>query len=146
MKVILLQNVPGLGKTDDVKDVSDGYAKNFLFPRHLAVQASAKAVQDLTAHHAKLKKDVEKELQREQALAARLEGIEVKLSEKANDKGMLYAAVTPLKIAEALEAMHFVVTKEQIKTKPLKEVGGHTVKAVLGHGLEVEFSVVISKL
>jgi len=56
MKVILLQKVPGIGDIDDVKEVADGYAKNFLFPRHLAVQASASAVAQVSAHKKKLAK------------------------------------------------------------------------------------------
>lgn len=144
MKVILLQNVPNLGKADDVKEVSDGYARNFLFPRHLAVQASSKSLQDMAAHQTKVKKDVEKDLQRVQALAARLDGVEINMTEKANDKGVLYAAVTITKLADKLKSLGYAVDKDQVKAKPFKEAGSHKAKVVFGHGLEADFTVNIN--
>lgn len=146
MKVILLQNVPNAGKVDEVKEVSEGYARNFLFPRHLAVQASAKALQDRSAHKVKLKKDIEKELQREQAVAARLDGFEIVFKEKASDKGALYAAVTATKIAEQLGVKGFVVDKDAIKLKPIKECGTFPATVVMGHGLEAHIHITVSKI
>lgn len=146
MKVILLQNVPNVGKLDEVKEVSEGYARNFLFPRHLAVQASPKALKDITAHQDRLKKDTEKELQREQAVAARLDGFEIVFKEKASDKGALYAAVTPTKIADQLVAKGFAVTKDAIKVKPIKECGTFPATVAMGHGLEAHIHITVSKI
>ncbi len=69
MKVILLQNVPCLGKIDEVKNVADGYARNFLFPKHLAVQSTSSAIAEIEAQKKKKAKDELKDLQKQQVLA-----------------------------------------------------------------------------
>ena len=97
MKVILLQKVSGCGDIDEVKEVADGYARNFLFPRHLAVQASDKSILDVEARHKKQTRMAEEELHENEKLAARVDGVEIELVERANDKGLLYAAVTAAK-------------------------------------------------
>ena len=85
MKVILLQKVAGLGETDDVKEVSEGYARNFLFPRHLAVIASGEAMEMVRAVKQKKAKEEERDLKETQNLAAKLEGLEVNIKEKAGE-------------------------------------------------------------
>ncbi len=145
MKVILLQNVPSLGKMDDVKDVSDGYAVNFLFPKHLAVQASPKAMADLTAHKKKLAKDEERDLREQQSLAALLDGVELKFVEKANDKGLLYSAVSAQKIADAFKKRKQNIDKKQIEVPNIKKVGEYIGKIKFRHGLEASFNVIVSQ-
>ncbi|MDO8626052.1 MAG: 50S ribosomal protein L9 [Candidatus Magasanikbacteria bacterium] len=141
MKVILLKKVTGLGNPDDVKDVADGYARNFLFPRNLAVQANQHNVNAIEARHTKAGRDAEKDLQAQQALASRLDGYELDLKEKASEKGQLYAAVGDVKIALALSAKGLVIEPGQIKTRPIKEIGSHTILIKLRHGLEAEVAV-----
>lgn len=144
MKVILLQNVADIGKMDELKEVADGYARNFLFPRHLAVQASARALGERLARQTKAKRDAERDLQTAQALAAKIDGLEVDLNEKASEQGLLYAAVGPAKVAARLAAMGFTVAPEQISLKPVKEAGTFPVKIKFRHGLEAEASVVVT--
>ena len=72
MKVVLLAKVPGLGDMDDIKDVADGYAVNFLFPRNLAVIASPKALEKIEKQKQKKKRDEEKDLREQQSLAGKL--------------------------------------------------------------------------
>lgn len=146
MKVILIQNVPGLGKIDDVKDVSEGYGRNFLFAKNLAVPATQKAVLDVEHRHYKKTKDIESELREEQAVAERLDGWEVSLKEKTNAAGALYASVGPQKIAEALQKSGFKIDKNKIIMKPIKETGSHQAKIKFSHGLEAEVHIVISKV
>ncbi len=145
MKVILLAKVRGLGDINDVKEVADGYARNFLFPHHLAVQASAKSVADLEAHKKRQAKLEAADLQRQQSVAERLDGVEVALKEKTNDEGVLYAAVGSQKIVDSLKKMGFEITKDQIIiTKPIKEVGEHEVTVKFRHGLEATVNIVVS--
>lgn len=143
MKVILLKKVPGLGDIDDVKEVAEGYARNFLFPRHLAVQASPKAMQDVEAHHKKIAKEAEQELRSEQSLAERVDGYELEIAERANEKGVLFAAVTAEVVAKALSKAGFAVDKKQLGMKPIKEVGTYGIKIKLKHGLEADVTVIV---
>lgn len=145
MKVILLKKVAGLGAEHDVKEVADGYARNFLFPRHLAVQATGQAVTEVGAKKAKANRDEEKDLQRAQALAARMDGLEVEIKQKANEKNVLYAAITTSHIVEKLARLGYTITKSQITlSKPIKEVGSFPAKISFGHGLEADISIIVT--
>ena len=89
MKVVLLQKVTGLGNVDEIKEVAEGYARNFLFPRHLAVQASPRMLQEIENRHQREAKQAERDLHEQQQLAARIDGVEVELKEKASEGGSL---------------------------------------------------------
>ncbi len=143
MKVILLSKVPGLGEIDAVKEVADGYAQNFLFPRHLAVQASPKAIADLEAHKKKLAKEDGRDLQEQQNLAAKLDGISLDFKERANESGLLYSAVTSAKVSEALLKLGSNVDKKQISLPQIKKVGEYKGKIKFRHGLEAEISLTV---
>lgn len=146
MKVILLKKVPGLGDIDEIKEVAEGYARNFLFPNHLAVQVTPSLEKEKEQRIKKKASQSIQDLQAQQSLAQRLDGVEVEIAEKTNDGGVLYAAVTPQKISKALEKMGLKVLPEQVKTKPIKEVGSSPVTIKLGHGLEAEITVIIHSL
>lgn len=146
MKVILLKDVSGLGRADDIKEVADGYARNFLFVKNLAIQASPKAAQTIAEKHSKEHKAAAAELSSLQALAGRVDGAEVELREKASSAGVLYAAVTANKIATTLQKMGFKVEPEQVKIKPFKEIGTYAVKLKFAHGLEADVTVHIQAI
>lgn len=146
MKVILIQNVAGIGKIDEIKEVSEGYARNFLFAKNLAVPAIPKALADLKARQNKKSKDDEKELREQQSMADKLEGYELFLKEKVGPSGNLYAAVGPQKVAESLQNKGFKINKDQILLKPIKEVGPYAAKIKFPHGLEVKITVIVSKI
>ncbi len=146
MEVILIQNVAGMGKIDDIKEASEGYARNFLFARNLAVPATKQALADLKARQNKKAKDYEMQLRAEQSLADKLDGWELVLKEKASAGGSLYAAVGPQKTSEALARSGFKINKDQIILKPIKEAGEYKVKIKFQHGLEAEISVIVSKI
>ncbi len=143
MQVILLQKVPGLGDVDQVKTVADGYAINFLFPRHLAVQASPRALEELEALKSRRVRDEERDLREQQALADEIGGLELKFVEKANEKGLLYSAVTPQKIADKFARMGMTVDKRQVIVGQIKAVGEYEGQARLRHGLEAEFGIIV---
>lgn len=144
MKVILLQKVKGIGDVDEVKEVADGYARNFLFPNHLAIQASPKATNDLELKRKRQAKEAEQDLVDQQALAARVDGFEIEIKEKASQSGVLYAAVTPLKIVAALAKAGYAVIKEQVVIKPIKEAGTYPVRLRFRHGLEAVVNVIVT--
>ena len=146
MKVILLQKVAGLGDTDDIKEVADGFAVNYLFPRHLAVLASPKAVNGLKTNQQRKARQEEMDLRDQQSLASRLDGLVLNFTEKTNDAGFLYAAVGPQKVAENLAKQGFKISKDQIQVKPVKETGEYSAVVKLGHGLEAKILLIINSL
>lgn len=143
MQVILLQPVPGLGKADEVKEVADGYARNFLFPRHLAVPASAVTLQTLEARQAKERREAERDLKEQQRLAGQVDGLELEIKGRANQQGQLYAAVGGDAVARALQARGFPIEPKQVLLKPVKEAGSYSAKVKFRHGLEVEMTVIV---
>lgn len=144
MKVVLLQKVGGLGNIDDIKEVSEGYARNYLFPKNLAVLATPKFIKDANAHHNKKERDLEKDLVKTQKLADRLDGFRLTIEEKANEAGFLYAAVGSQKIAEALQMAGFEVEKKMVDAEPIKNVGVFKVKVKPGHSLVALVEVTVN--
>lgn len=148
MKVILLKDVKGTGKKGEVKNVADGYARNFLFKNNLAHSASTTEMHTLSEQTTKKAKEEEIDLKSQQKAAAKLDGAEIEIKEKTNPEGRLYAAVNALKIASAIKKQLKVDVKEkQIKiSEPIKEAGEYDVLAQFSHGLEAEFRVIVETL
>ncbi|NUM25159.1 MAG: 50S ribosomal protein L9 [Candidatus Buchananbacteria bacterium] len=144
LKVILLKNVANLGKAGDLKDVSLGYARNFLLANNLAEEATAKAIAELDVRRAKMAKEAELELGRAEELARKLEGQTVEITAKASDEGTLYAAISSAKIASALKSKGFDVAKDQISASHIKELGEHEIVINLDHGLEARITLIIN--
>ena len=103
MKVIFLQDVKGQGKKGEVKEVSEGYVRNFLLPKGLAKLASDGNLKTLELQSASEQKRKEKEKEDAQALAASLEAMTIVVKTKAGEGGRLFGAITSKQIAEALE-------------------------------------------
>lgn len=146
MKVVLLQEVKGLGKADEIKEVSEGYARNFLFPKHWAVIAKDKTLKELSDKKLKQSKDAEADLKLQQDLAAKLDGIEINIKEKASEAGVLYAAVGQAKIMQELAKRGIKIEKNQLENKTIKKSGEYAVKVKLRHGLEAEITVRVETL
>ena len=144
MKVVLLSDIPKLGRKSEVKNVSPGYAKNFLFPRGLAMVLTSTAVLELEQQSAAKRKQAEDELVHSQVLAQKLDGLEVEIAIKASKDGVGYAAVSAQKIAETLQNLGFDVKKSQVQIKsPIKKLGDYSVTVNLPHDLESEIKVVV---
>ena len=125
MKVIFLQDVPRAGKRYDIKDVSDGYAINFLFPKKLAQPATKKTIAELERKKKTI--EIEKEVQMD-LLMKNLEEIKgkvVHIKTKADDKGHLFSGIHKKEIIEAMQTEHHAEISEEFITleKPIKEVG-----------------------
>ena len=129
MKVVFLEDVPNVAETGEVKEVADGYARNFLLPKKLAVLADSKAAQLVEARlkkKARLQAETEAEMRE---LARQLEGQEVALKARAGAKDRLYGSITNADIAEELEkSAGVVVDKRKIELdEPIHELGSYEI-------------------
>lgn len=146
MKVILTQDVKAQGKKGQLINVSDGYARNFLLPKGLAIEADAGAMNDLKNKESSRLHKIEEEKKAAREIATKLEGVSVKLQSKAGVDGRLYGSVTSLEIAEQLEKQHGIkVDKRKIQlNEPLKTFGVHSVPVKLYTEIMGKINVVIS--
>ena len=129
MKVILQADVKGTGKKGQVFEVADGYARNFLFPKKLAIEATTGNIQDIT--HKKVLEDRRKEKEKQTAveLAAKLNALLIEVKTKTGEGGRLFGSVTSKEIADALKKQHGVeVDKRKLELKePIKALGNYEV-------------------
>lgn len=144
MKVILLKNIPKLGKLGDIKEVSTGYARNYLLPQNLASEATLEAISGIESMKTKMAKEAESELREAEKMAQTLEGITVEISAKASEEGTLYSALPVSKIVSALEDKGYKIKKENINSGHIKELGDHEVVINLTHGLEARITVIVN--
>ncbi|PJE77214.1 50S ribosomal protein L9 [Candidatus Uhrbacteria bacterium CG10_big_fil_rev_8_21_14_0_10_48_16] len=146
MKVLLMQDVKEVGKEGDIVDVSDGHARNFLFPQNMAVPATAESLKKKDDKEKALSKKEHREMSIAGDLASSLEGLELLMQEKVSEGGVLYASVSPKAIASALKKKGFNVDPEFLKlTHPLKDVGEHIVSVHLPYGFEAEIKIIIEE-
>lgn len=146
MRVILLEDVEKIGKKFDIKNVADGFARNFLFPKNLAKPANLEAMKWLEIQKEILVKKSEEELKKVQEIASVMEGLEVTIPVKVGDEGQLFESITGQKIADKLKEMGYEIKRGQIDLEnPIKEVGEFPVKVKFEHNLEAEIRVIISK-
>lgn len=147
MKVILQQDVRNQGKKGQLLEVSDGYARNFLLPRKLAVIATAENLNTMKQQEkARLATEAAEKAEAE-AVAAQLEGLLVKIPAKAGEGGRLFGAVTTKEISEALAAQHKVnIHKSKlVLDEPIKACGGYQVKAKLGYEIMGTVNVMVTE-
>ena len=147
MKVLLLQDVKSQGKKDQIIEVSEGYARNFLFPKKLAIPADAKAINDARNRQSSQehRKAVEKSAAEE--LAKSLENAYVKLTAGAGADGKFYGAITTKDIAEGLKAQHGIeIDKRKIVLDaPIKAFGTYKVDAKLYTDVVGKITVVVTE-
>lgn len=145
VRVILTQEVPNLGKAGDVKNVATGYARNYLFPRKLAVPATPGNLKDFERRRAALSSREERLTRRAEALARRLSTVTLTFEARAGEKGQLYGSITPADIAEALERAtgESFDRHKHILCEPLRQTGKHTVQVRLSADVVAEVTVVV---
>ncbi len=132
MKVILLQEVKGLGKTDDIVEVNDGYARNLLFKKNLALEATPANLNTVKLKRGAQAEKARRELVEAKETGARLNGKHFTLVMKSGEGGRLYGAVTAMDIAGALAAGGFTVDKKNVVIKnPIKSIGSFEVSVKL---------------
>ena len=148
MKVILLDNIKGVGKKDEVINASDGYARNFLFPKNLAVEANKENMAKLQAK--KDSKQHQKDLEKEAAyeMMKKLKDITIQIPVKAGENGKIFGGVTAKEIAENLESQckMDIDKKKIILAEPIKTLGNFQVEIKLYEGVTGKLKVQVTSI
>lgn len=144
MKVVLLTEVKGLGKAGEIKEVTPGYAHNFLTPNKLARIVTGEAEKMIAASRAHEQKKLAKQRAIAEKVARRVNGYRFELPVKADDHNTIFAAVHARDIAIALQQRSFAVKPEQIKlSEPIKKLGFYDILLDFGGGVTAKVSVTI---
>ncbi|MEF9878274.1 MAG: 50S ribosomal protein L9 [Clostridia bacterium] len=142
MKVILLCDIKGTGKKDDILNLSDGFARNYLFPRKWAMEASPAAVKEIERKRANEERLESERRQQAQQLADSLRGKLVTLQVKCGEKGRLYGSITSQEIADALKQQHGIeVDKRKIECEPIRQTGDVDVNVWIYAGITTPMKV-----
>ena len=147
MKVILQQDVKGQGKKGQMVEVSEGYARNFLLPKKLAIAATADAINTMNLKEKARKAEEARQKAEAQAIAQKLEGLTTKIVAKAGEGGRLFGAVTAKEVSEALAAQHGInIAKAKlVLDEPIKACGGYKIKAKLGYEITGTVNVMVAE-
>ena len=147
MKVILQQDVKGQGKKGQMIEASDGYARNFLLPRKLAVPATAENINTMKMQEKAKKAQEAAEKAEAQATAKKLEGLMVKIPAKAGEGGRLFGAVTAKEISECLAQQHGlnIAKTKLVLDEPIKACGGYQIRAKLGYEVTGTVNVMVTE-
>ena len=142
MKVVLKQDVKGLGKKGELVNTSDGYARNFLFPKGLAVEANAQSLTELKNREQSAKYKIETEIAAAKKAAAELEGKTVVISAKAGANGKLFGSVTSKEIAEKVKSQFGIETdKRKVVVEDIKQFGTYEFEIKLYQGISAKLFV-----
>ncbi|MCL2740723.1 MAG: 50S ribosomal protein L9 [Oscillospiraceae bacterium] len=148
MKVILKQDVKGLGKAEDMVDVSDGYARNFLLPRGMAVTATSDNLNVMKTRKQAEQSKRDRELEKAVGFEGRLSGIVLKVPVKAGENGRLFGSITTQEISERLSGDHSIeVDRKKIVIKePIRNTGEHEVEVRLHQGVKVTLRLLVTPM
>ncbi len=143
MKVILLQNVEGLGQVGDLKDVANGYARNYLLPRRLAAGATPSLIANREQRIAAEKRRLEKQAEQNRQMAERLGQIALTFKAKVGTQGRLYGSITSQDIASALrDAENITIDRRTIDlSEPIRSLGTFSVPVKISTGVEPKITV-----
>jgi large subunit ribosomal protein L9 len=144
MKVVLLTDIKNIGKVGDIKDVANGFARNFLFPKKLAEMATDDAIKKAETIKQKQAESVKKDLEATQELANQLDGKEVVISAKAKG-GKLFGSITAKNIVKELKKEKFDIKESYIILEPIKELGEYDFKIELEHGIEIFLKLIVKE-
>ena len=147
MKVILQQDVKGQGKKGQLIDVSDGYGRNFLLARKLAVLATPENLNTMKQQEKAKQAQQAAEKAEAEATAKKLETLTVKIVAKAGEGGRLFGAVTAKEVADALAKQHGVTINKAklVLDEPIKACGGYKIKAKLGYEVIGTVNVMVAE-
>lgn len=143
MKIILLEDVKSLGKKDEIVDVSDGYARNYVLPKKLGVEATSKNLNDLKLKKAHEDKVAAEILAQAKALADKMKDESITLSIKVGEGGKTFGSVSSKEIAEAIKSQlgHNIEKKKIVLKEPIKSLGTHIVDIKLHTKVTAQMSV-----
>ena len=147
MKVILLQDVKGKGKKGQMIEASDGYARNFLLPRKLAVEATADNVNTMKMNDKAKAEQAAREKAQAQEFAQKLKDITVEIKAKAGTGGRLFGSITSAEVSEALKTQFGmnIDKKKIVQDEPIKSFGTFSMKAKLGYEIVATITIHVSE-
>lgn len=146
MKIILKQDVKGLGKKGEMVNASDGYARNYLFPRNLAMEANSQALTELENREKAEKHRVEVEIAAVKESATKLNGVTIKISANAGQNGRLFGSITSKEIAEHIKnELGLEVDKRKISIEDIKNYGTYEVEVKLYTGIVANLYVLVGE-
>ncbi|PMP69480.1 50S ribosomal protein L9 [Desulfurella multipotens] len=147
MRVVLLEDIENLGLAGDVLDVKDGYARNFLFPRKLALKATKENVKLIEEKRNSIIKRAQKRLQLEQAKKEQLDGLTIELKAKTGEGGKLFGSIGTNDIYTALKEKQIEIDKKSIRLEdPIKQIGEYEVTIALYRDIKAKIKVIVRSL
>ena len=146
MKVILLQDVRGKGKKGQMLEVSDGYARNYMLPRKIAMEATADAINTMRMNDKATQERKARERAEAMELAKRMKAMTLTVYAKGGGAGRLFGSVTSQEIADALQSQGITLDKRKIVIdEPIKNVGTYTIRCKLGYEITAQLTVQIQE-
>lgn len=146
MRVVLLEDIENTGKKYDIKEVADGYARNFLIPKGLAKLATEEAMEWADSLRAAEEEKAVKALEDTGKIASDMEGLEVEIQVKIGDKGELFEKIGTQRIAGRLKEMGYEIKKNQVLLEnDIEELGEFEAKVKFAHNLEAQIKVIVSE-
>ena len=146
MKVILLQDVRGKGKKGQMLEVSDGYARNYMLPRKIAMEATADAINTMRMNDKAPQERQARERAEAMELAKRMKAMTLTVYAKGGGAGRLFGSVTSQEIADALQSQGITLDKRKIVIdEPIKNVGTYTIRCKLGYEITAQLTVQIQE-
>ncbi|MCX6740441.1 MAG: 50S ribosomal protein L9 [Candidatus Parcubacteria bacterium] len=146
MKVILIKTVPNLGKTGEVKEVSEGFARNYLLPNGLVKIASDATINEMETKKRQQIKKVENRAKKNKEIARKINNIKITIKAKADEKKTLFGSINAVKIAEELKERKFVIDTKYIKLEqPIKSLGYYDVLVDFGTGVTAKIGLTVAR-
>ncbi len=146
MKVLLVKNVKNVGQAGEIKDLTEGYVRNFLLPQKMATLVTADAIARHKASLGKQAREQKRKTESYKKLLAKINATVLNFSSSANESGVLYGAITSVLIQEKLRTSGITLSEQQIVlTSPIKDLGTHQVKIVLDHDHYGTLKVVVTQ-
>lgn len=146
MKIILKQDVKGLGKKGEMVNASDGYARNYLFPRNLAMEANSQTLSELENREKAEKHRIEVEIAAVKESASKLNGVTIRISANAGQNGRLFGSITSKEIAEHIKKeLGLEVDKRKITVEDIKNYGTYEVEVKLYTGIVANLYVLVGE-
>lgn len=143
MKVILLENIPGLGRAGDMKTVRDGYGRNYLIPQKLAEMATLSREKYLERKKAALAKKAQLMFESAQELKGKLENIALTIAKKSSVEGKIFGSVTSSDVVGLISQHGFTVDKKRIVIQHVKTIGEHIFQVKLDEGVTAEMKITV---
>jgi len=143
MKVLLIKDVKGLGKAGEIKNVKDGYARNFLLPKGFAKLATDEVIKAWKEEQKKKEEELKKEISKINELKEKIEKTTLIIKHKLGANGQLYGAITNNEVANELLKKGIEIDKKHIEMKQIKSVGEYDVDVKLGHGIHATLKLIV---